>query len=127
MFVGIAGVEGIAVGAEVGYEVGGKFVGDEFRAQRSLGGELGRGVGGLVFEQTQQGVGVGGDGGLDGGGGVAEVGIREGGIVEFDGAGGAGDVLEVGGEGVDEDGLANGRAELADARVREREASFLYA
>ena len=118
VFAGIAGVEGIAVGAEVGDEVGGEFVGDEFCAQRGLGGELRRGVGGLVFEQTQQGVGVGGDGGLDGGGGVAEVGIREGGIVEFDGAGSAGDVLEVGGEGVDEDGLANGRAELADAGVR---------
>ena len=121
VFAGIAGVQGIAVGAEVGDEVGGEFVGDEFRAQRGLGGELGGGVGGLVFEQAQEGVGVGGDGGLDGGGGVAEVAIREGGIVELDGAGGAGDVLEVGGERVDEDGLANRRAELADAGLGEFE------
>ena len=58
---------------------------------------------------------MGGDGGLAGGGGVAVNGIVEAGFIELDGAGGAGDVLEVEGEIVDEDGLADDAAELADA------------
>jgi len=59
-FAGVAGIEGIAVGAEVLDEVGGEFVGDEFGAERGLGGELGRGFtavcdeGGVVFEKFRR-------------------------------------------------------------------------
>jgi hypothetical protein len=52
---------------------------------------------------------------------VAEKRIVEAGFVELDGAGGAGDVLEVEREIVDEDGLADDAAELADAGVGEFE------
>ena len=115
VFAGVAVGECVAVGAEIFDEVGGEFVGDEFGAQRGLGGELGRGVGGGILEEFQEGIRVGGDGDLAGCGGVAVNGIVEGGFIELDGAGGAGDVLEVEREGLDEDGLANGAPELADA------------
>ncbi len=68
---------GVAVGAEVLDEIGGEFVGDELGAERGVGGELGGGVaaishgGGVVFEEIQEGIRVGGDGCLDGGGRVA--------------------------------------------------------
>ncbi len=120
VFAGVAGVEDIAIGAEVFDEIGGEFVGDEFGAEGGIFGELGGGVaaignwGGVVFEEFQEGIRVGGDGFLDGGGRVAVGGIVEARLVDLDGAGGAGDVLEVGGEGGDELGLADGSAELAD-------------
>jgi len=50
---------------------------------------------------------------------VAVGGIVEGSFVDLDGAGGAGDGLEVDGEFLDEVGLADGGAELADGGLVE--------
>jgi hypothetical protein len=75
--------------------------------------------GGVVFEAFEEGIRVGGDGVLDGGGRVTVGGIVEARLVDLDGAGGAGDVLEVEREGGDELGLADGSAELADGGLVE--------
>ncbi len=121
VFGGVAGVERVAVGAEVFHEVGGKFVGDESGAEGSFGGFGFWAFGSLVLQELEQGIRVGGDRGLDGGAGMAVGGIREAGIVQLDGAGGAGDVLEVDGEGLDEGLLADRAAELTDAGLGEIE------
>ena len=106
-------IDGVAVGAEVFDEVGGDELADEFGAKGGLFGELGRGVGGGVFEADEQGVRVGLDvarGGFAG----ESVESGESGLVEIDGAGSAGDVLEVEPEGVEQGLEAGGAAELAD-------------
>ena len=93
-------VDGVAVGTEVLDEVGGDELADELGAEGGFFSELGRGVGGGVFEAGEQGVGVGFDIARGGFGGEA-VECGESGLVEVDGAGGAGDVFEVGAEGVE--------------------------
>jgi hypothetical protein len=71
-------------------------------------------AGGVVLKELEEGICVGGDGGFCGGEGMAVVRVRESRIIQLDGAGGAGDVLEIGSEGVEEDTLADGAAELTD-------------
>ena len=109
-------VDGFVVGAEVFHEVGLHLVVGEVFAERGFGGLLLRGVGLRVFEQGEDGVRVGEErvlrvGGVGRGGVVAD---GEGGVGEADGAGGAGDILEVEAEGLEEGGLGDFGAELAD-------------
>ena len=79
-------IDGVAVGAEVFDEVGGDELADEFGAEGGFFRELGRGVGGGVFEAGEQGVRVGFD--VAGGGFAGEaVEGGESGLVEVDGAG----------------------------------------
>jgi hypothetical protein len=103
-------VDGVA---EVLDEVGGDELGDELGAEGGFFSELGRGVGGGVFEAGEQGVGVGLEVAGGGFGGEA-VECGESGLVEIDGTGGAGDVFEVGAEGVEQGLEAGGAAGLAD-------------